>query len=210
MFVREYMTKSPITINENTVIFEALDLMKKQEIRRLPVVSEGKLVGLVTEKELLTVSPSPATSLSIFEINYLLAKMTVAEAMIKNPLTVTSNTTLEEAALLMRENKIGSVPVLDGENLVGIITVTDIFDALSKFFGYGKAGARLVVESKDRTGLIADITQVVKDSNIPITGIICDIKDNENAKLMLRLSTVDTLPLVKALEKRGMKVTCIS
>lgn len=210
MFVRDYMTKSPITINKKTPVFEALEIMKKYKIRQLPVVAEGKLAGLVTEKELLTVSPSPATSLSIYEMNYLLAKMTVAEAMVKNPLTVSPGTTLEEAALIMRENKIGSVPVLEDEKLVGIITVTDIFDALAKFFGYGKAGTRLVVESKDRIGLLADVTQVVKEFDVPIKGIICVVKDNENVEMMLRLGTIDSAPLVAALESRGLKVSFVS
>lgn len=210
MFVRDYMSKSPITINKKTPVFEALEIMKKHKIRQLPVVSEGKLAGLVTEKELLTVSPSPATSLSIYEMNYLLAKMTVSEAMVKNPLTVTPNTTIEEAALLMREHKIGSVPVLEGEKLVGLITVTDIFDALAKFFGYGKPGTRLVIESKERVGLLADVTQVIKEFDVQIQGIICVVKDNENVEMMLRLGTIDSAPLVTALESRGLKVTCIS
>lgn len=210
MFVRDYMTKSPITISKKTPVFEALEIMKKYKIRQLPVVAEGKLAGLVTEKELLTVSPSPATSLSIYEMNYLLAKMNVGEAMIKNPLTVTPGTTLEEAALIMRENKIGSVPVLEDDKLIGIITVTDIFDALSRFFGYGKAGTRLVVESKDRVGLIADVTQVVKEFDVPIKGIICVVKDNENAEMMLRLGTIDSARVVEALENRGLKVTYVS
>lgn len=210
MFVRDYMTKSPITISKKTPVFEALEIMKKYKIRQLPVVAEGKLAGLVTEKEMLTVSPSPATSLSIYEMNYLLAKMSVGEAMIKNPLTVTPGTTLEEAALIMRENKIGSVPVLEDDKLIGIITVTDIFDALSRFFGYGKAGTRLVVESKDRVGLIADVTQVVKEFDVPIKGIICVVKDNENAEMMLRLGTIDSAQVVEALESRGLKVTYVS
>lgn len=210
MFVRDYMTKNPITINKKTPIFEALEIMKKYKIRQLPVVAEGKLAGLVTEKELLTVSPSPATSLSIYEMNYLLAKMTVAEAMVKNPLTVSPNTTLEEAALLMREHKIGSVPVLEGEKLVGIITVTDIFDALARFFGYGKAGTRLVIESKDRTGLLADVTQLVKEFDVAIKGIIVVEKDNETVEMMLRLSTIEAAPIVEAMESRGLKVTCVS
>lgn len=210
MFVRDYMTKSPITINKKTPVFEALEIMKKHKIRQLPVVSEGKLAGLVTEKELLTVTPSPATSLSIYEMNYLLAKMTVAEALVKNPITVTPDTTLEEASVLMREHKIGSVPVLEGGKLVGIITATDIFDALIRFFGYGKAGTRLVVESRDRIGLLADVTQVIKEFDVLIQGIICVPKDNENVEMMLRLSTIDSAPLVEALGKRGLKVTCIS
>lgn len=210
MFVRDYMSKSPITINKKTPVFEALEIMKKHKIRQLPVISEGRLAGLVTEKELLTVSPSPATSLSIYEMNYLLAKMTVSEAMVKSPLTVTPSTTIEEAALLMREHKIGSVPVLEGEKLVGVITVTDIFDALAKFFGYGKPGTRLVIESKERVGLLADVTQVIKEFDVQIQGIICVVKDNENVEMMLRLGTIDSAPLVTALESCGLKVTCIS
>jgi len=209
VFVRDYMTPNPITIGKKTGIYEALQIMKNYKIRQLPVVSEGKLVGLVTEKELLTVSPSPATSLSVYELNYLLSKMTVAEAMVKNPLTVTPETTLEEAALLMREHKINSVPVLEGDKLVGIITVTDIFDALIKFFGYGRPSTRLVITSKDRTGLLHDITRVIKDFSVSIRSIICDIKEDEMVDVMIRLETASADPLIAALKEEGFNVTCV-
>lgn len=207
MFVKNYMTRTPVTINKKVTVFDALAIMKKNKIRQLPIVSDGKLEGLVTEKDLLTVSPSPATSLSIFELNELLAKMTVGEVMVKSPLTVVPNTTLEEAALLMREHKINSVPVTEGNKLVGLITVTDIFDALIRFFGYGKPGTRLLLEATDRVGLMADITQVVKDFGVSIKATIVVYKDNENVEIMLRLSTVDPGPLVAELENRGYRVT---
>ncbi|MDD4237478.1 MAG: CBS and ACT domain-containing protein [Desulfotomaculaceae bacterium] len=207
MFVHNYMTRMPVTIGKKITVFDALAIMKKNKIRQLPVVSDGKLEGLVTEKDLLTVSPSPATSLSIFELNELLAKMTVAEVMVKSPITVEQGTTLEEAALLMRENKINSVPVLEGDKLVGLITVTDIFDALIRFFGYGKAGTRLLLEASDRVGLLADITQVVKDYGVSIKASIVVYKDNENVEIMLRLNTVDPGPMVIALQEKGYKVT---
>ncbi len=207
MFVKNYMTRMPVTISKKMTVFDALAIMKKHKIRQLPVVSGEKLEGLVTEKDLLTVSPSPATSLSIFELNELLAKMTVAEIMVKSPITVQPNTTLEEAALLMREHKIGSVPVLEKDKLAGIITVTDIFDALIRFFGYGKAGTRLLLEAQDRVGLLADITQVVKDFGVLIKASIVVYKDNENVEIMLRLGTIDPGPLVAALEEKGYKVT---
>ncbi|TEB15551.1 Inosine-5'-monophosphate dehydrogenase [Pelotomaculum sp. FP] len=207
MFVKNYMTRMPVTISKKMTVFDALAIMKKHKIRQLPVVSGEKLEGLVTEKDLLTVSPSPATSLSIFELNELLAKMTVAEIMVKAPITVQPNTTLEEAALLMREHKIGSVPVLEKDKLVGIITVTDIFDALIRFFGYGKAGTRLLLEAQDRVGLLADITQVVKDFGVLIKASIVVYKDNENVEIMLRLGTIDPGPLVAALQEKGYKVT---
>jgi len=207
LFVKNYMTRMPVTISKKMTVFDALAIMKKHKIRQLPVVSGEKLEGLVTEKDLLTVSPSPATSLSIFELNELLAKMTVAEIMVKAPITVQPNTTLEEAALLMREHKIGSVPVLEKDKLVGIITVTDIFDALIRFFGYGKAGTRLLLEAQDRVGLLADITQVVKDFGVLIKASIVVYKDNENVEIMLRLGTIDPGPLVAALQEKGYKVT---
>lgn len=210
MFVRNYMTKAPITISKKTPVFEALEIMKKYNIRHLPVVSEGKLAGVVTEKMLLTVSPSPATSLSIYELNYLLAKMTVADAMVNQILMVTPDTTIEEAALLMRENKIGSVPVVEDENLIGIITVVDIFNALIKFFGYGKPGTRFVLEAEDQVDLISAISQVVKESKVQIQSIVSVAKDNERVEMMLRLSTIDTAPLLEAMKNRGINVISYS
>ena len=210
MFVRNYMTKAPITISKKTPVFEALEIMKKYNIRHLPVVSDGKLDGVVTEKMLLTVSPSPATSLSIYELNYLLAKMTVADAMVKQVLMVTPDTTIEEAAMLMRENKIGSVPVVEDGNLVGIITVVDIFDALLKFFGYGKPGTRFVLEAKEQVDLITEISQIVKEFNVEIQSIVTVAKDNERVEMMLRLSTIDTEPLLEAMKKRGINVIFFS
>ena len=211
MFVRDYMSRSPITINKDTPVFKALTILKSNKIRQLPVVSaEGKLIGLVAEKDLINVSPSPATSLSIYEVNYLLAKLTVAEAMSKNLLTVSPDATIEETALLMREHKINSVPVIENDALVGIITVSDIFDAMLKLFAYGKPGVRMVIEAKDRVGLIADITKIVKEFDIMIRGIVTVEKDDSKADVVLRIGTVDPAPIVEALEKNGFKVTCIS
>jgi len=203
------MTRNPVTISKKTSVFDALAIMKKNKIRQLPVVTDGKLEGLVTEKDLLTVSPSPATSLSIFELNGLLAKLTVGEVMVKSPVTVEPDTTIEETALILRENKFGSVPVVENGQLVGIITVTDIFDALIEFFGYGKAGTRLMIEAQDRVGLLAEISQVVKDFGVLIKASIFAYKDNGNVEIMLRLATVDPEPLVTALREKGYEVSYI-
>ncbi len=210
MFVCNYMSRQPMTTSKKMPVLEALNTMKKNRIRQLPVVLEGQLIGLVTERDLLTVSPSPASSLSVFELNYLLSKMTVGEVMVKNPLTVSPRTTIEEAALLLRENKIGSLPVLDKDELVGIITATDIFDALVNFFGYGIEGTRLVIETKDRVGLIADITQVIKEFGIDLKAIICVDKEDEITEVVLRIGTDDPGPLVTALGKSGFRVTYIN
>lgn len=209
MFVRDYMSRSPITISKDTPVFKALTILKSNNIRQLPVVSDGRLVGLVAEKDLLNVSPSPATSLSIYEVNYLLAKMTVSEAMTKNVLTVTPDATIEETALMMREHKINSVPVVDDGGLVGIITVSDIFDAMLKLFGYGKPGMRIVIEAKDRVGLIADITKIIKEFDITIRGIVTVEKDDSKSDVVLKIGVVDSTPVVEALEKNGFKVTYV-
>ncbi len=208
MFVRDYMARAPITIEKDTPVFKALSIMKNNKIRHLPVVSKGKLLGIVTEKNLFYLSPSPATSLSIFEINSLMAEITVAEAM-KTVQAVKPDTTLEEAALLMREHKIGGLPVVEGDVLVGLITESDIFDAMVKMFGYGKPGIRMVIEAKDRVGLIADITKIIKDFDIVIRSIVTIDKDDTKTDIVLRLNVVDPAPLVAALESNGFEVSYI-
>ena len=129
MFVKQVMSSVPITISPNAGILEAANLMKEKNIRRLPVVKGDKLVGIITEMDILKVQPSQATTLSVFEVNYLLSKTRVADVMAKNPFTVAADATLEEAALIMRENEVGGLPVLDGSKLVGVITESNIFDA---------------------------------------------------------------------------------
>jgi len=209
MFVRDYMSRAPITIDKDTPGYKALGIMKNNRIRHLPVVLKGKLLGMVTEKNLFYLAPSPATSLSIFEINTLMAEITVAEAMKKIP-TVTPDTTIEEAALLMRDQMTNGIPVVEeGDVLVGIITESDIFNALIKLFGYGKPGIRMVIEAKDRVGLIADITRIVKEFDIVIRSIVTVDKEDSKVNGVLRLKVVEPAPRVDALESNGFKVTYI-
>ncbi|MCL6559074.1 MAG: CBS and ACT domain-containing protein [Firmicutes bacterium] len=210
MFVRDYMSTSPVTINPGTPILEALNIMKKNKIRHLPVVDKGRLGGLVTERDLLTVSPSPATTLSVFEMNYLLSKMVVKDVMKINPIIVVPDCTIEEASLIMREHKIGSLPVVEEDRLVGIITQTDILDALIRIFGLRKAGTRLVLEVSDRIGALADILAIVRDHQINVIGVACRYKENERVQIMLRLSTVEPDPLVQDLQKQGFEVKSVS
>lgn len=209
MFVRDYMTKAPITINKDTPVIKALGIMKNNKIRHLPVVLKGKLIGMVTEKSLFYVSPSPATSLSIFEINTLMAEITVAEAMNKKLPTVTPDTTIEEAALLMRDQMTNGISVVEGDELVGIITESDIYNALINLFGYGKPGVRMVIEAKDRVGIIADITRIVKEFDIVIRSIVRVDKEDSKTNVVLRLNVADPAPLIEALESNGFKVSYI-
>ena len=139
--VRDWMTPNPITIDPKTTIPEAHKLMKQSRIRRLPVVENGKVVGILTLGDIREASPSDATSLSIFELNYLLARLTVDRVMTRDPICIAANATIREAARLLLENKIGSLPVLDGDKLVGIITESDIFRVLVQEFEPLSAGA---------------------------------------------------------------------
>ena len=209
MFVKNHMTPNPITVEPNTPIFEALNLMKKHRIKQLPVVEDGKLLGLVTERDLLTVSPSPATTLSIYEINYLLSRMTVKEVMIKSPARISPDATIEEAAVIMREHRFGSLLVMEGENLVGIITESDLFEALIKIFGFRRPGVRLVLEVENKLGTLADLLGIVRDHQINVIGLAC-IELGEKVQIMLRLSTSQVSPLVEELKTKGYNVLSVN
>ncbi len=129
-FVKDWMTPDPVTIDPHTTLPEANRLMRECNIRRLPVIEKGKLVGIVTLGDIREASPSNATALSIYELNYLLARLTVGEMMTKDPFTISPDTSIEAAARLMLDHKIGSLPVVSDGRLIGIITESDIFRLL--------------------------------------------------------------------------------
>ena len=128
--VRDWMTANPVTIGTKTSLHDAHALMKEKRVRRLLVVEDDRLVGIVTLGDVREAEPSSATSLSIFELHYLLAKLTIDEIMTKDPLTVAADAIIRDAAKLMMDQKIGGLPVVDGSALVGIITESDIFRVL--------------------------------------------------------------------------------
>ncbi len=164
MLVGERMTKPAITIRPETTMPDALDLMRKEHIRRLPVVNKsGELVGIVTEADLQKASPSEATSLSIYEVTYLLSKLTVDRIMTRKVITTTEDTPLEEAARLMADHGIGGLPVMRGKHLVGIITETDLFRIFLELFGARRAGIRLTVCMPDKPGELARLSHAISD-----------------------------------------------
>jgi acetoin utilization protein AcuB len=164
MLVRERMSTSPVTIGANETITEALRLMRESQVRRLPVVDdECAPVGIVSEKDLLYASPSPATSLSIYEMHYLLSRLSVAELMTTDLITVTPDTPLEEAARVMADNKIGGLPVVEQGKLVGIITETDIFKVFLELLGARDKGLRLTLHIPERKGEMARLTTAIAE-----------------------------------------------
>lgn len=161
MFVGERMSHPVITVNPEMPIVDALNLMKREHIRRTPVVKDGKLVGIITNEDLLNASPSPVTSLSVWELNYLLSKITVSEIMTENVLTVNEDTPIEEAARIMADNKIGGLPVMRDGRLVGIITETDLFKIFLELMGAREIGVRATVLIHNRPGEIARLSQAI-------------------------------------------------
>jgi len=161
MLVGERMSKPVITIQPEMPITEALNLMKKERIRRVPVVKDGKLAGIISDKDLLNASPSPVTTLSIWEMNYLLSKVTVDDIMSKNVMTVTEDTPIEQAARIMADNKIGGLPVMSEGHVVGIITETDLFKVFLELLGAREAGVRVTALIEDKPGKLAALTEAI-------------------------------------------------
>jgi acetoin utilization protein AcuB len=163
MLVGERMSYPVVSVNPEMPINEALSLMRKERIRRTPVIKDGQLVGIVSDKDLLNASPSPATSLSIWEMNYLLSKITVRDVMTKDVLTVTHDTPIEEAARVMADNKIGGLPVLRDGKVVGIITETDLFKIFLEMMGARESGVRCTVIVQNQPGELAKITHALTE-----------------------------------------------
>ena len=164
MLVGERMSKPVITIPPEMPVVDALNLMKREHIRRTPVIKDGKLVGIVSDKDLLNASPSPATSLSVWEMNYLLSKIMVRDVMTKKVLTISEDTPIEEAARIMADNKIGGLPVTRAGKVVGIITETDLFKVFLELMGARENGVRVTATVHEEPGQLAKLTQAVASS----------------------------------------------
>jgi acetoin utilization protein AcuB len=209
MRIRDIMTKNPITADSETLVLDAQKIMKENNIRRLPIVEKGKLLGIVTQHDLLEASPSPATSLSIHELNYLLAKMKVKEVMKKNPVTLTSDMPFEEALKIGQEKKIGSFPVVDKGKLVGIATESDIVRFLTRSLGLREEGSRITIEGLG--GKLSDLERIISIVNQHGTIILSMISlprpEKKDWMIVLRLKTSDPDPIVKDFKKAGFNVT---
>ena len=171
MFVRDYMTPDPVFVSPDDNFPQAMHVLRKRGVRHLPVVEEGQLVGVVVEKDLLSNQPSPATTLSLYEIYSLLEQLHVRQIMSRPVITVGGDCPLEEAARIMVANQISCLPVMDGEKLVGIITETDVFKALVEVLGGEEEGVRLVLRALDRVGVLAKIVSRIAEAGGNILAI---------------------------------------
>jgi acetoin utilization protein AcuB len=165
MLVGKRMSHPVITLPPEMPVVDALNLMRRERIRRTPIVKDGKLIGIVSDKDLLNASPSPATSLSVWEMNYLLSKITVKDVMTKKVLTVAEDTPIEQAARIMADNKIGGLPVMRDSNVVGIITETDLFKIFLELMGAREMGVRVTALMHEERGQLAKLTQAIANAN---------------------------------------------
>jgi len=203
MYVRQFMTSQVFTVTPDESIADTLILMREKNIDRLPVVEKGKLVGFVTDGDLREVSPSPATTLSIFELNYLIAKTPIREIALKNVVTCHPDTQIEDAALLMREHKIGGLPVLEEGKLVGIITGYDILDAFLDIMGSRSPGERVVIESKDKTGVLLDIATTIKQFEVDVTSLAFYHQKDNHGQFLVHLQGEQVAEVKASLEEKG-------
>jgi acetoin utilization protein AcuB len=199
MFVGERMIHPVITVRPEMPIQEALQMMRAEHIRRLPVVGpRGELLGIVTEKDLLNASPSEATTLSVWELNYLLSKITIDRIMIRNVITVSESTPIEEAARIMADNKVGSLPVVRNNELVGIITETALFKLFLELLGARDSGIRLTVMISDIPGKLHELTGVVQNLHGNIIAMGTFLGDSsENRIVTMKVSGVEAGRLEK-------------
>ncbi|MCH3907631.1 MAG: CBS and ACT domain-containing protein [Sphaerochaeta sp.] len=172
MIIERRMTRNPVTATPDMPIAEASKLMKDEKIHRLPVLDKNKnLVGIISEKDILYASPSPASSLSIHEMAYLLSKITVKQLMSKNVVTITKDTTVEEAARLMVDQDLSCLPVLEDGKLVGIVSKSDMFKILLELFGARHFGVRVSFLVTDHPGTIAKISQALCEQGVDIIAL---------------------------------------
>lgn len=201
MLIGERMSHPVITVSPGMSIVETLDLLNRENIRRAPVIKNGELVGIVSDHDLFHATPSSATTLSIWEMNYLLSKITVGEIMTKKVVSVDVNTPIEEAARMMADNKIGGLPVTRDGKLVGIVTETDIFKLFLELLGARDPGVRVTALIPEIPGELAKLSQAITESggNFVSLGIFAG-DDVTNREVTFKVSGIDQASVQSAIE----------
>ena len=214
MFVKYWMKSDPITVSPDTLVIDAKKIMKNKKIRRLPVMTGNKLVGIVTLADLREAQPSQATSLSIHELNYLLAKMTIGEIMTRDVVTCPPEMTMEKAAVRGTKYGIGALPVVENGKLIGIITESDIYRAFLHMLGAThKDSVRITLDNFSQNQ--DELTKIIKildslDGILVSLALIDDIPIEGRRELVFRVKDVDTKELVQQLEDNGYNVSNVS
>ncbi|WP_314366379.1 CBS domain-containing protein [uncultured Streptococcus sp.] len=211
MAVKDFMTRKVVYISPNTTIAHAADMMREQKLHRLPVIENDQLVGLVTEGTIAEASPSKATSLSIYEMNYLLNKTKVGDVMIRDVVTISQFASLEDATYLMLKNKIGILPVVDNEQLYGVITDRDIFKAFLEVSGYGEEGVRLRFVTENKVGVLEQIIRLLVEENLNISNTVNIPRKDGKVVIEVQLAgDIDMELLKKKFEEHAIELAEIT
>jgi len=208
MRVRNIMSSPVVSVAPETPVLEAAKLMKDKNIERLPVVDAGKLEGIVTKDRVLRASPSMATSLSLHEIHYLFAKLTVKEIMQREVVTIHPDATIESAVSLAQRRRVGCLPVVDAGRVVGMLTTNDFFYlVLNPMLGIGEKGARIVVRHCDTPKQIVNAVQCVADTGHQVLNAAYIPSRRGNEKdFLIHIEDDDATTLVECMQSRGIEV----
>jgi acetoin utilization protein AcuB len=210
MLVVERMSRPVIPVHPDTTVPEAIELMRREKIRRAPVIRNGELVGIVTERDLTHASASSATTLSVWELNYLLSKVTVGQVMTKKVITVAEDTPIEEAARIMADNKIGGMPIVRGGHVVGIITETDLFRVFLELMGAREKGVRVTAMIAEEVGQLARLTSAIAQAggNIIALGTFAG-EDPSNSLVVCKVAGLEPNTVRELIAPAVLKVVDI-
>ena len=212
MLVKHWMNKQLITIDANDSMNDAIRLLKKHDIKMLPVMKQGRLVGIVTDRDLKRSSASDATSLEIHELLYLISKIKVKDVMTKNPITVPLDYTIEETAEVLLKHKISGVPVIDHDgNIVGTITQNDIFRTIISLTGVERKGIQFGLEVEDLPGSIKEVSDIIRQYGGRMASILTsyDMAPEGFRRLYIRMYGIDRFKLNKLKDSLREKATLL-
>ena len=213
MYVKDHMTANPITVSGDTVVSKAVEIMRKNNFHRLPVTdANGKLVGLITGGLVEEESGKKNTSLSIFELNYLLSRTTVSDIMIRDVKTVSGDVFIEEAAQLMIDNEIAVLPVVDSDmHVTGIITEKDIFQAFNDLLGYGHRGTRFIFKCEDHPGFLVNVAKCFADNDANLESVAIYHSADRGTELVVKATgEISVENMEKVLADAGYQVTGVA
>ena len=213
MYVKDHMTTNVFTVTGDTVISKAVDIMAKNHFHRLPVTDEnGGLIGLVTGGLVEESSGSKSTSLSIYELNYLLSRTKVSDIMIKDVKTVKPDLFIEEASQIMIDNEIAVLPVVDeGNKVIGIITEKDIFQAFNDLLGYHHTGTKFVIACEDHPGFLIGITKCFAENNANLESLAVYHSEERGTELVIKATgEISVENMTAVLKDAGYKLIDIA
>lgn len=206
MFVKQRMTANPFTVGPQVSIPEAAATMAGHNVRHLPVVESGRVVGVISKNDIAAALPSKATTLSAQEATYLVSRLTVAKVMSSPALTIPPDALLEEAAVLMRDHKIEMLPVVEGEALIGVITESDLLDSLIDVLGFRDHGTRLTIEARDEPGVLSKLTGIMATHHANIEHLAVHRGNLEHSIVVVGVNTLNTEQIEGDLASEGMRV----